>query len=72
MLFKFDGKYPEIGQGTFVSEEALVIGNVKIGDNRHVATLRGDYGSILIGPGKQLYIDLAKNIWPTPWRNCRI
>ena len=54
MLYKFDGKNPEIGQGTYVSEEALVIGDVKIGDNcyiGHGAILRGDYGSILIGPG---------------------
>ena len=54
MLYKFDGKSPEIGQGTYVSEEALVIGDVKIGDNcyiGHGAILRGDYGSIFIGPG---------------------
>ena len=54
MLYKFDGRKPEIGQGAYVSEEALVIGNVKIGDNcyiGHGAILRGDYGSIHIGPG---------------------
>jgi carbonic anhydrase/acetyltransferase-like protein (isoleucine patch superfamily) len=45
---------PEIGQGTYVSETALVIGDVKIGDNcyiGHGAILRGDYGSIVIGKG---------------------
>jgi carbonic anhydrase/acetyltransferase-like protein (isoleucine patch superfamily) len=54
LLYAFDGKSPEIGQGTYVSEEALVIGDVKIGDNCYVghgAILRGDYGSIFIGPG---------------------
>ena len=54
MLYTFDGKKPEIGQGTYVSEAALVIGDVKIGDNcyiGHGAILRGDYGSIFIGPG---------------------
>ena len=54
MLYRFDGKRPEIGQGTYVSEEALVIGDVKIGNNCYVghgAILRGDYGSISIGPG---------------------
>ena len=54
MLYKFDGKNPEVGQGSYVSEEALVIGDVKIGDNcyiGHGAILRGDYGSIFIGPG---------------------
>jgi carbonic anhydrase/acetyltransferase-like protein (isoleucine patch superfamily) len=54
LLYKFDGKSAEIGQGTYVSEEALVIGDVKIGDNCYVghgAILRGDYGSIFIGTG---------------------
>jgi carbonic anhydrase/acetyltransferase-like protein (isoleucine patch superfamily) len=54
LLYKFNGRNPEIGQGTYVSETALVIGDVKIGDNcyiGHGAILRADYGSILIGPG---------------------
>ncbi len=54
MLYKFDGKSPEIGQEAYVSEEALVIGDVRIGDHcyiGHGAILRGDYGSILIGSG---------------------
>jgi carbonic anhydrase/acetyltransferase-like protein (isoleucine patch superfamily) len=54
LLYRFDGKDPEIGQGTYVGEGALVIGDVKIGDDcyiGHGAILRGDYGSILIGPG---------------------
>lgn len=54
MLYGFDGKTPEIGKETYVSEHALVIGDVKIGDNcyiGHGAILRGDYGSILIGSG---------------------
>jgi carbonic anhydrase/acetyltransferase-like protein (isoleucine patch superfamily) len=54
LLYAFDGKSPETGKETYVSEKALVIGNVKIGDNcyiGHGAILRGDYGSILIGPG---------------------
>jgi carbonic anhydrase/acetyltransferase-like protein (isoleucine patch superfamily) len=54
LLYKFDGKSPEIGQEAYVSEEAIVIGDVKIGNNcyiGHGAILRGDYGSILIGPG---------------------
>jgi carbonic anhydrase/acetyltransferase-like protein (isoleucine patch superfamily) len=54
LLYKFDGRNPEIGEGAYVSESALVIGDVKIGDNcyiGHGAILRGDYGSIFIGPG---------------------
>ena len=54
MLYRFDGKEPEIGNDTYVSELAIVIGDVKIGDNcyiGHKAILRGDYGRIEIGAG---------------------
>ena len=54
MLYRFDDKRPEIGQGTYVSEKALVIGDVKIAGNcyiGHGAIIRGDYGSIRIGQG---------------------
>ena len=54
MFYEFDGKQPEIGKDTYVSEQALVIGNVKIGNNcyiGHGAILRGDYGTIVIGDG---------------------
>ena len=54
MLYSFDGKQPEIGKDTYVSELAMVIGDVKIGDNcyiGHGAILRGDYGRIEIGSG---------------------
>jgi carbonic anhydrase/acetyltransferase-like protein (isoleucine patch superfamily) len=54
MLFEFDGNKPCIGRGAYVSETALVIGDVVIGDNCYVghgAILRGDYGCIEIGGG---------------------
>jgi carbonic anhydrase/acetyltransferase-like protein (isoleucine patch superfamily) len=54
MIYSFDGKQPVIGTDTYVSEMALVIGDVVIGDNcyiGHGAILRGDYGSIKIGSG---------------------
>ncbi len=54
MLYSFDGKQPEIGKDAYVSELAMVIGDVKIGDNcyiGHGAILRGDYGAIEIGSG---------------------
>jgi carbonic anhydrase/acetyltransferase-like protein (isoleucine patch superfamily) len=52
MLYRFDGKQPVIGTGTYVSETATVIGDVRIGDRcyiGHGAILRGDYGTIVIG-----------------------
>ena len=54
MLYAFDGKGPKIGRDTYISDEAVAIGNVKIGDGCYVgpgAILRGDYGSIEIGSG---------------------
>ena len=52
MLYRFDGRQPAIGAGTYVSETATVIGDVRIGDRCYVghgAILRGDYGTIEIG-----------------------
>ncbi|MCX8021626.1 MAG: gamma carbonic anhydrase family protein [Syntrophorhabdaceae bacterium] len=52
MLYGFDGKRPFIGKKSYVSETAILIGDVKIGDNcyiGHGAILRGDYGRIEIG-----------------------
>ena len=54
MLYSFDGRKPEIGKETYVSETALLIGDVKVGNNcyiGHGAVLRGDYGTIEIGDG---------------------
>jgi len=54
LLYAFDGREPEIGRDTYISEQAVVIGDVKIGDGCYVgpgAILRGDYGRIEIGSG---------------------
>lgn len=54
MKYSFDGRQPRIGKETYVSEHALLIGDVTIGDNcyiGHGAILRGDYGSIVVHNG---------------------
>ena len=54
MLYSFRNRKPKIGKDTYVSEHALLIGDVRIGDNcyiGHGAILRGDYGSIQIDSG---------------------
>ncbi len=54
VIYSFDNQKPEIGRNTYVSEAALVIGNVKISSNcyiGHGTILRGDYGTIKIGSG---------------------
>jgi carbonic anhydrase/acetyltransferase-like protein (isoleucine patch superfamily) len=52
MFYSFDGRVPSVGDGTYVSETAQVIGDVHIGSNcyiGHGAILRGDYGTIKVG-----------------------
>ncbi|MBN2401800.1 MAG: gamma carbonic anhydrase family protein [Spirochaetes bacterium] len=54
MLYEFDGREPKIGKDSYVSETAILVGDVIIGDNcyiGHGAILRGDYGTIKIGSG---------------------
>jgi len=54
MLYKFAGKRPAVGEGSYVSDLARVIGDVVIGKHcyiGHGAILRGDYGRIEIGDG---------------------
>jgi carbonic anhydrase/acetyltransferase-like protein (isoleucine patch superfamily) len=52
MFYRFDNRQPVVGTNTYVSETALIIGDVKIGNNcyiGHGVILRGDYGTIVIG-----------------------
>ncbi len=52
MIYEFEGNAPEIGEGSFVFANAVVIGNVSIGTGCYIgagAVLRGDYGRIEIG-----------------------
>ena len=54
MLYEFDGRQPVVGETSYVSDTARVIGDVLIGDHcyiGHGAILRGDYGRIEIGNG---------------------
>ena len=54
MLYSFRNRAPVFGEETYISEHALLIGDVRIGNNcyiGHGAILRGDYGSIEIGDG---------------------
>ncbi len=73
MLYKFDGKQPELGKDTYVSELARVIGDVAIGDNcyiGHGAILRGDYGRIEVGSGSAIEEGVMVHVPPDDL--CRI
>jgi carbonic anhydrase/acetyltransferase-like protein (isoleucine patch superfamily) len=73
LLYEFDGKNPVFGKETYISETAIVVGNVTIGDNcyiGHGAILRGDYGSIEIGSGTA--IEEGVVIHAPPQKLCKI
>ena len=73
MLYSFDGKQPKVGNGTYVSETAIVIGDVTIGDNcyiGHGAILRGDYGRIIIGNGTA--VEEGVIVHAPPDQTCKI
>lgn len=56
-LYEFEGKRPVIGKDSFIHPQAVIIGDVKIGDNCYVgagAVVRGDYGTIVIGNGSNI------------------
>jgi carbonic anhydrase/acetyltransferase-like protein (isoleucine patch superfamily) len=53
-VYRFGSRVPSIGEGTWISDSAQVIGDVTIGRDCYVGhgvILRGDYGSIRIGYG---------------------
>jgi carbonic anhydrase/acetyltransferase-like protein (isoleucine patch superfamily) len=52
VLYRFEGKEPEIGEKTYVCQSAEVIGDVSIGRQCYIAPgarIRADYGKIIIG-----------------------
>lgn len=73
MYYRFDGKEPVINDGAYVSETAIIIGDVVIGKNcyiGHGAILRGDYGTIRIGNGA--VIEEGVIIHAPPQEFCKI
>ena len=52
MIYEFEGMVPRIGEGSWVFDDAMVMGDVTLGDKVYVgsgARIRGDYGSIVVG-----------------------
>jgi carbonic anhydrase/acetyltransferase-like protein (isoleucine patch superfamily) len=53
-ILKFNDKSPKIGQGVYIDNSAVVIGDVTLGDNVSIwptTVVRGDVESIRIGAG---------------------
>lgn len=56
-IYEFEGKRPLIGKDSFIHPQAVIIGEVKLGDRCYVgagAVIRGDYGQIVIGSGTSI------------------
>lgn len=56
-LYEFEGKSPRLASTSFVHPDAVIIGDVVIGEKCFIgagAVLRGDYGSIVIGSGSNI------------------
>jgi carbonic anhydrase/acetyltransferase-like protein (isoleucine patch superfamily) len=73
LLYAFDGRKPELGRDVYVSDQAVVLGDVKIGGGCYVgpgAILRGDYGRIEIGAGTAVEENVT--IHAPPQRVCQI
>lgn len=56
-IYEFEGKRPVIGNSSFIHPQAVVIGEVEIGEHCYVgagAVVRGDYGKIVVGSGSNI------------------
>ena len=56
-IYEFEGKRPIIGKLSFIHPQAVIIGEVEIGERCYVgvgAVVRGDYGKIVIGNGSNI------------------
>ena len=66
-LYRFGERIPKAAPGAYVSDSARVIGDVTIGKEcyiGHGVILRGDYGSIAIGPGTAIEENAVVHIRP--------
>jgi len=53
-IYRFEDRMPQIAASAWVFPDAVIIGDVRLGENVYVgagAILRGDYGTIFIGDG---------------------
>ncbi len=56
-IYEFENKIPKIGESSYVHPQAVIIGNVEVGDDCFIgagAVLRGDFGKIRIGRGTSI------------------
>ena len=57
MLVEFEGKRPRVAASAFIAPNAVLLGDVEVGENASIwfgAVLRGDFGAIRIGAGSNV------------------
>jgi len=72
-IYEFEGRRPRISPTAFVAETAVVIGDVRLADEvyiGHGAILRGDYGTIEIGP--QSAVEEGAILHINPGKTCHL
>ncbi|MGI6548994.1 MAG: gamma carbonic anhydrase family protein [Syntrophomonadales bacterium] len=66
-MYEFEGKRPQIGVNCCIHPEAVLIGDIKIGDDCYIAAcavLRGDFGPIIIGDGSNIQENCVIHVQP--------
>ena len=66
-LYEFEGKKPVIQKGAFVHPDAVLIGEVEVGNGCYVgagAVLRGDIGGVIIGKGSNVQENCVIHTFP--------
>jgi len=72
-VYSFEGRIPRIGQSSYVSEDATIIGDVEIGEKCFIgpgAKIKGDYGKIVIGSCTSIQENCV--VHARPGMECRI
>lgn len=67
MIYNYNDKKPQLGEGVMVAKEAVLIGDVRIGKDSSVwpnATLRADCNSISIGQGVSVQDNVVIHVGP--------
>ena len=66
-VYRYKSRIPKIGKNVYISDSARVIGDVTVSDNcyiGHGAIVRGDYGTIILGPGTAVEENAVLHIRP--------
>jgi len=66
-MYRYGERTPKVAEGACVSDSALVIGDMQIADDGytgHGVVLRGDYGTIHLGPGTAVEENAVVHIGP--------